>query len=120
MTLFPHRRGIRLLTALLAAAGTALSPRVGRAAPGSFVWIESEALTAKRPTTLTVGTNGWGQSEVLSGGAWLSLTVPAADVDKGFPGDDGPTFDYSVVMPSAGTYAVWNRIGFEQIGRAHV
>jgi hypothetical protein len=79
----------------------------GRAA--DMVWIEAEAPSA---TNMLFKTAGWGRTEFLSGGRWLSLTVEADKAAQALPAG-GALATYRFDAATAGKREVWARIGFE-------
>jgi hypothetical protein len=74
----------------------------------TFVWIEGE-----KPATKNVAPtlNGWGDSKVLSGEAWLSLVIEDKDVATKTP-SEGALIAYEFDVKSAGNYEVWDRLGY--------
>ncbi len=74
-----------------------------------FVWIEGEA-----PGSVNVKPNlaGWGRKEFLSGATWLHLAIDADKVDKDLPAE-GALIRYPFQIDAAGSYEVWDRVGFE-------
>ena len=85
----------------------AASPAVG----SPVVWMEGE-----RPASSTFAyeTGGWGNSAYLSEGAWLHFSIAAGDVEQAVPAGGG-ILSYDFAIDEAGSYAVWNRAGFEFI-----
>ena len=79
-----------------------------RAEAGQFVWLEGESGTANVP----VKTDGWGNTDFLSGGKWLSVSVEDGKVEKDVPAD-GALIRYPLTIEKAAAYEVWNRIGYE-------
>jgi len=80
------------------------------AAPaGEFIWIEAEQPTK---TNLQPKLAGWGRTEFLSDGNWLSYSVEADKVEATVPGD-GVLMEYDLKAHQAAKYEVWTRIGFE-------
>ena len=64
---------------------------------GESIWLEGE-----RPDRSTVKRHGWyssTESELLSGGAWLSHF-----------GDQEATAEYTIEIPESGNYSVWARV----------
>lgn len=97
-----------LFVAVAAVGGGAWRCLAAEAPPadGAFVWIEGE-----RPASRNVEPKlaGWGATNVLSDGAWL--TYAPADAAK-IPGD-GAQFRYDFEVRDAGACAVWARLAFE-------
>ncbi len=89
---------------------------------GDFVWLEGEN-PSQTPNLKQVdgveklrGGNGfgyeaWGNSDVMSGGKLLHVTIGAKDVDKYLP--DDYIFSYDFQIEKAGKQNVWARIGYE-------
>lgn len=95
-----HRLGI--VAALLIACAAA------HAAP-PFVWLEGET-----PTKSNLGARaaGWGREELLSQRKWLHVSIEADKITSELP-EGGGLLTYAFEAPTAGTWEVWNRIGFE-------
>jgi len=96
---------VRVLLASVALAGAARGAEADRAA----VWIEGEA-----PASINVKPNiaGWGHKEFLSGDRWLHLSVDADKVAGAVPAE-GVLIRYPFQVGEAGTFEIWDRIGFE-------
>lgn len=77
------------------------------AAP-EYVWIEAES----GKTSFPLKSNDWGRPSLLSGGAGIHVQVDDDRVDKEVS-DGGILIQYSIRVPKAGHYEVWNRVGFE-------
>ncbi len=75
------------------------------------VWIESE-----RPTSIntTPDISGWGFPDYLSNGSWLHVSIPANKVGAQ-TGSAGITISYKFTVVKAGTYHLWNRLGYERV-----
>jgi beta-galactosidase len=99
------RMGSVLLGCLVTAGSAAQADR-----PAEYVWLESEAPTARNTT---IAPSDWG-GKVMSGDKWLQVSVEEKDVEKQTP-PGGFLFGYDFTAPSAGHYEVWNRIGFETV-----
>ncbi|MDB5352880.1 MAG: Beta-galactosidase/beta-glucuronidase [Planctomycetota bacterium] len=98
------RFSARLLLVLLGLHATsAISPAQ------EPIWIEGEAATT---ANVKLNLAGWGNKSILSGEKWLNLSVDADKVDKDVPGD-GALLSYKFTVKTDGTFAVWNRLGFE-------
>jgi beta-galactosidase len=100
------------LRRLLPIALLMLLLRVCPAAPAQnndFVWLEGEAPAA---VNIKPNISGWGHKEFLSGEQWLQVSVDADKVDKEVPAE-GVHLTYDFNIKTAGSYEVWNRIGYE-------
>jgi beta-galactosidase len=86
---------------LLGSAPAASSP--------PYVWLEAE-----KPTRADVRfkATGWGHKEYLSENNWLQVAMSADEAAKQLPRQGG-LLEYDFTIEQAGTYEVWNRIGFE-------
>ncbi|GAB4459462.1 MAG: hypothetical protein OHK0029_22100 [Armatimonadaceae bacterium] len=80
----------------------------GEGAP-PFVWIEAEQ-TAEKNVPGNVA--GWGRKEFLTNDSWFAVSIPVEKVDAELPAE-GALLKYSLTVPQAGKYEVWNRIGYE-------
>src|SRR5688572_4323323 len=80
----------------------------------NYVWLEGEAGVTVNFDEKKVNRAGWGHPEYLSDAKWLQVSVEAKDVDSALP-PDGILLQYSLNAPKAGSYAVWNRVGFEYV-----
>ena len=89
---------------LLAAMAAAFGARA------EWVWMEADAPTR---ASFKFSSVGWGNQKVLSQEKWLFLSADADKV-KDAIGEAG-TLDYAFETKSAGTFEVWNRIGYEHI-----
>ena len=76
-----------------------------------YVWVEGESPTQ---SNVQVQPSACENAHYLSGAKWLSYAVPATEAEAKVP-KDGATFDYDFQVANAGTYQVWDRIGFESI-----
>ncbi len=74
-----------------------------------YVWLEGESPTA---ANLEVGSSGWGNTQFLSEASWLHVSIEEGQVGEKVP-EGGGLLTYEFTPPAAGTYEVWNRIGFE-------
>lgn len=94
------------LTMLLLLALLGLCPAKMRAA-SEAIWIEGEDFTSAAPG---LERKEW-KGTSLSKEAWVNMILSAEEMEKKVPEDGSPlTYDFSV--NSAGTYEVWNRIGY--------
>jgi len=92
-----------------------LFPLTARAdSPASTVWIEGEAPASVAPGTIKPAIEDVGRPQYLSDGKWLHLNIESGDVAKQAP-PGGIVLTYAVVMPKAGAYAVWDRVGYERV-----
>ena len=98
-------------TLLLVIVALGLMPMLHAAAP-PFAWAEGEAPASIAPASLKPEISSDGQPALLSGGAWLHISVDAKDVEPQVPAD-GIVLTYTITTPAQGDYEVWNRIGFE-------
>ncbi len=80
----------------------------GDVAGETWVWLEGEAGQAN----CAVNAAGWGRPHFLSEGKWLHVSVDQGKVDSDVPAE-GIVIKYDVSVNEAGSYEVWNRIGFE-------
>ena len=80
----------------------------------TFIWVEGEAGVAPDAAEKYIKRAGWGHPEYLSGDNWLNVSVDDKDVDSAVP-TGGIVVQYSLNAPKAGSYAVWNRVGFEYV-----
>ncbi len=103
--------GAALLTSLCGLRSLA-DPPPASAPP--FIWVEGEAGVAPGVTEKYIKRAGWGHPEYLSGDKWLNVSVDDKDVDSAVP-TGGIVLQYSLDAPKAGSYAVWNRVGFEYV-----
>ena len=78
------------------------------ATPGDFVWLEGEAAQVNIKPNIA----GWGNKHFLSGEKWLHVSVDANKIEKMVPAE-GVLLKYPFSIKHAGTYEIWNRIGFE-------
>ena len=83
----------------------------GASAQETFVWLEGEEPSS---ATFAYQTGGWGNQDYLSKGEWLHFSISAADVEKVIPAEGG-VLRYAFKVTEAGTYEVWNRVGFEYV-----
>ena len=74
-----------------------------------FVWIEGEEPTTK---THEVKLNGWGNAEYMSGKAWLNIDGE----DREAAPEEGVVVTYDFRAPSAGSYKLWARMGYDNLG----
>ena len=87
-----------------------------------YVWIEAEKPTAvpkikppkSKPDDKGYAFTGWGDTSIISEGKLLSVNLTDREA-PGRLGEKGAVFGYDVRIPSAGTYQVWARIGFESV-----
>jgi len=98
----PTTRFLAVLPLLL------LTPPVLAADAADYVWIEGEAAQVNYKPNIA----GWGNKHFLSGAKWLHISLDADKVEKNVPAD-GVLLKYPFTLSKAGTYEVWNRIGFE-------
>jgi hypothetical protein len=75
------------------------------------IWLEGEEPTTKN---VEVKAEGWGRTELLSGGKWLFLQIDQEDLAKKLP-KEGARLGYDFQVSSGGNYEVWSRIGWEGI-----
>ncbi|MBC7807934.1 MAG: hypothetical protein H7145_17530, partial [Akkermansiaceae bacterium] len=102
------RRFLSSLSLFTLASGTAIA--AADTAP-AYIWLESE-----KPTSVTGvpkwDATGWGRKELLSGETWFQINVgedkTASDVAA-----EGAVARYAFEVKTAGTYQLWNRIGYE-------
>jgi len=103
------RSNVRMLTIL---ACTVLLASAALAQ--EYVWLEGESPTR---SNYEVTGSGWGNKQFLSGEAWLNVSIDAEKVAEQCP-QGGIVLAYDFAAPSAGSYEVWNRIGFEFVRSA--
>ena len=77
-------------------------------------WIESELPASITPDTTKTSIDDDGRPQYLSAGKWLKVSIAADDVDKDVP-SDGIVVTYNFSVTSAGSYEIWNRIGYEAV-----
>ncbi len=99
----------RLAVTLLALLALMLLALAACAAPPEFVWIEGESTSA---INMKPNIAGWGHKEFLSGEKWLHVSIDEDKVEKDAP-EGGVLISYAFQAKSAGSYEVWDRIGFE-------
>lgn len=73
------------------------------------LWLEGEMPSSKN---YPCGPAGVERPQFLSGGAWLSVSLDRAKIEKECPAE-GIVIGYDFETPSAGNYEIWNRIGME-------
>ncbi|MBC8101182.1 MAG: hypothetical protein H7Z41_01160 [Cytophagales bacterium] len=83
-------------------------------APPTFVWIEGETGAAANFEEKKVNRAGWGQPQFLSGEKWLQVAIDEKEVDSQVPAG-GLILKYRLDTPKAGSYTVWNRVGYEYV-----
>ena len=76
-----------------------------------FAWMEGEQPTRQN---FQAAGSGWGHADYLSQDKWLNVSVDANEVEKQVP-EEGILFSYDFQAPSAGSYEVWNRVGYESV-----
>ncbi len=100
----------RFAWSLMAALCVAVfAGRVARAA--DYVWMEGEQPTRQN---FDVAGSGWGHAEYLSLEKWLNVTVAADQIENQVP-EEGILLSYDFQAPSAASYQVWNRTGYESV-----
>ena len=92
-----------LRTSILAAIAS-----VSVQALADFIWVEGEDAKCSVPANNA----GWGNTQFLSGGKWMHLSIDPGKVDEVVKGD-AVTIQYPLQVATAGNYHVWNRIGME-------
>ncbi|MBD3174496.1 MAG: hypothetical protein GF320_04920, partial [Armatimonadia bacterium] len=90
---------------LLIALYLATPPAVAQA----HIWLEGENTAS---TNYDTSPAGWGTTEYLSEGLWLSINIPEGEIEQQVP-DEGILLEYEFDAPGAGDYQVWGRVGFE-------
>jgi beta-galactosidase len=84
---------------------------LGTVAPAAdFVWMEGEQPSWSNYHGYDL--TNWAGHAYLSEGKWLRVQVAAGDTAKLVP-KEGILLAYDFVAPRAGSYEVWNRIGYE-------
>jgi hypothetical protein len=87
-----------------------------QAARAETVWIESENTTSSNAKAIdgkiVVGTSGWGNKQFLSGDSWFQINADAGTVENVMPAG-GFVLSYKFDTIKAGSYQIWNRVGFE-------
>ena len=109
MTIFDKQWRL-LLVCLLAL----LSARVHADTSATYIWIEGEAPTSVTPASFKPAVENVGRPQYLSGGTWLHINLESSDAAKQVPAE-GLVMTYTVNAPQDGTYALWNRIGYEKV-----
>ncbi len=71
------------------------------------IWLEGENPSA---ANAELNREGWGDTDVLSGGNWLSAKVEVKKGEK-LPAE-GIIMSYDFEIAAAGAYEIWNRTGF--------
>ncbi|MHB1157985.1 MAG: glycoside hydrolase family 2 TIM barrel-domain containing protein [Phycisphaerales bacterium] len=100
---------------VLFAVAASVTVACARAAePAGHCWMEGENPTH---ASQKVSGAGAGHAEWLSDGKWLLVSIEAGKVDKEVP-EDGIVLTYDFTTNAAGTYEIWNRIGFEFVRSA--
>lgn len=89
------------------------SGAIGRVGDPQFVWLEGESGRAN----VKVGTAGWGNEQFLSEGRWMHVSFDADKVEDEVKAD-AVTLQYPLKVTKAGSYEIWNRIGFEFVRSA--
>ena len=87
-----------------------------------YIWLEGENPSstptieppANKPDERGFGFGGWGRTELISQGSMLHLQIGADQVAERL-GADGAIFGYSFTVEHADSYAIWARIGYEQV-----
>lgn len=104
-------RETTMLRPLRAVSALAMTLAFGAVAAraADFVWIEGEAPSS---TSLKFKAEGAAHEDWLSGGRWLMASIEAGNVEKDVPANGG-LLAYQFEVEKAGTYQVWDRIGFE-------
>ncbi len=106
-----ERRKVKMVALVaflvLGSVASAQSPE-GATASATFAWFEGEKPARKN---YELGLAGWGQPEYLSGGAWASV----GDKDAERVPEEGLRLTYEFEVPTAGTYEVWGRLGFDYL-----
>jgi beta-galactosidase len=74
-----------------------------------FAWMEGETPAS---ANVKFQASGWGHQEFLSGQKWLQVSIDADKVEKELSAD-GALLEYRFHVQSAGSYEIWNRIGYE-------
>ena len=77
-------------------------------AVGEYVWIEGET----GDSNIDVVRSGWGNTEFLSDGNWLHLSIDQDKVQNEVP-EEGVLISHAFRVKQAGRHEIWNRIGFE-------
>ncbi len=78
----------------------------------SYTWIEAENTAS---INVTPKLEGWGRTNILSGGQWLQISIAADKVDGGVPAE-GVLIQYKFAAPMAPDVSpcqIWARIGYE-------
>ncbi len=87
----------------------AFAGRVAMAA--DYVWMEGEQPSK---TNFKVAGSAWGTKEYLSEESWLNVQIQPDQIEKQVP-EEGIILSYDFQAPSAGSYQVWNRTGYESV-----
>jgi len=82
---------------------------VASAQTGDAVWIEAENTAS---SNLKIEAAGWGETQFLSGGKWVNVSIDADNVSKELP-EGGGLLTYKFDLESSGKHEIWNRVGFE-------
>lgn len=74
-----------------------------------WVWMEGESavVTGAKPNI-----SGWGNAQFLSEKKWLQISVDEGKIDADVP-EKGISLRYRFQTSKPGSYAIWNRIGYE-------
>ena len=99
---------------LLAFGLFSLFPLVARADTPAVIWVEGESPVSVTPALVKPAVEDVGRPLYLSGGKWFHLDIEGAEAAKSVPAE-GIVLTYTLSAPSAGDYAVWDRVGYERV-----
>ena len=91
-----------------------LSARVHADTSANCIWIEGEAPASVTPASFKPAVENVGRPQYLSNGNWLHINLESGDAAKQIP-TEGLVLTYSIIVPQAGSYALWNRVGYEKV-----
>ncbi len=80
---------------------------------GESIWIEGEQ-TSDCNVPKAINLSHYAGHPYLSDGKWLRVQIPPGEGIKALP-PEGLVLSYDFTAPAQGSYAVWNRIGYEFI-----